>query len=316
MLTGISRLAIGGAVLLTAASLRAEPASTKESDAVVGPRFVAVGYRLRRVVSTDGKTWRYDQQVEVPAGGNEKAVLLRGVTHGKGLIVAVGSHILTTRDGARWEEIRPERQWLGGVAYGNGLFVAVGYRRSLHSRNGRDWSAPVRNQTVSGRRIAFGGGRFVSVGWMTEQAGQVGYSTTTTDAMQWTNSKTAGGLLPRDVAFGAGRFVVVGTSGLRESSVDGVTWEHRTVGEASRELRNVIWTGEEFIAVGPRVSYASRDGVTWRTWSPRVPSRIAYGAGVFVGCSTGKFSFSRDGRTWTPSPTGSDAQILDIDFIP
>jgi hypothetical protein len=119
------------------------------------------------------------------------------------------------------------------------------------------------------------------------------------------------------VAFGGGRFVVVGSGGLRESSTDGVTWEHRSLGKPAEELRNVIWTGEQFVAIGPRVSYASPDGVVWKPWSPRVPSRIAYHDGVFVGCSSGVFSYSTDdGRSWTSVPLASKAQILDIDSAP
>lgn len=293
-----------------------DAAQAADAETAAGPRFVAVGYRLRRVVSTDGKTWLHNTEADVPEGANEKMYLLRGVTHGDGTIVAVGSDIFTSRDGSQWTEIRPERQWLGDVAYGNGMFVAVGYQRSLRSSNGRDWSAPVRNETVSGRKIAFGDGRFVAVGWMTEQGEQVGYTTTTTDAVKWTNAKTAGGLVPRDVAFGNGRFVVVGTGGLRQSSTDGVTWEHRTLGEPAQELRCVIWTGEQFIAIGPRVGFASPDGVTWQAWSPRVPSQIAFGNGLYIGCSAGVFSYSTDGRTWTTSPADSKAQILDIDFVP
>ncbi|MEQ8791739.1 MAG: hypothetical protein RIC55_36085 [Pirellulaceae bacterium] len=303
-------------VTLHCHTTRGETPPASERVEAFSPGFVAVGYRLRRVVSSDGKTWRNDQQVEVPQGESEKAYLLRGVAQGDGVIVAVGSHILTSRDGSRWKEIRPERQWLGDVVYGGGMFVAVGYQRSLHSRNGRDWSPPVRNNTVSGRRIAYGDGRFTAIGWMTEQEAQVGYTTTSTNAKAWTNTKTAGGLVPRDIAFGGGRFVLVGTHGLRESSVDGVTWEHRAVGEASEELRNVIWTGSQFIAIGPRVGYMSPDGIMWKAWSPRVPSRIAFGGGLFIGCSRGQFSFSTDGRVWTPSAADGDAQILDIEFVP
>jgi hypothetical protein len=311
-------------VAITALSLIAAPAAAPlcadeqaavGEDAARGPMFVAVGYNLRRSASADGKEWR-DIEVEVPEGANEKAYLLRGVTHGDGTLVAVGSHIFTSRDGREWREIQAAGNWLGGVAYGNEMFVAVGYHRSLRSRDGSQWSAPVRNDTVSGRRIAFGGGRFVAVGWMTEEGREVGYTTTTTDALDWANVKVAGGLVARDVAFGAGRFVIVGTCGLRESSADGALWEHRSLGEPLEELRGVLWTGSEFIAYGPRTSYTSPDGVSWKPWRSRVPSRLCSGDGVLVGCSAGQFSSSPDGRAWTPAKSDAKSQILDIVYVP
>jgi hypothetical protein len=105
------------------------------------------------------------------------------------------------------------------------------------------------------------------------------------------------------------------TGGLRESSTDVVAWEHRTLGEAAEELRGVIWPGAEFVAYGPRTSYASPDGVAWKPWSLRVPSRICRGDGVYVGCSAGRFSYCSDGRAWTPAKSDASSQILDIVFI-
>jgi acetyl esterase/lipase len=278
------------------------------------PMFLAVGSALRRVTSQDGIRWEHNQ--EVPGQARDDAYLLRGATHGEGLIVAVGQRILVSRDGREWTEASVQRNWLGDVAYGKGMFVAVGYQRSISSRDGTTWSAPVRNPTVSGRRIAFGGGRFVAIGWMTEQGQQVGYSTTTTDAQEWTNTKVAGGLIPRSVAFGNGRFVLVGSHGLRESSADGVTWQHRTLGEEAEELREVIWTGEQFVALGNRGGYASPDGIQWRLWSQRVPSQVCYGNGVFAGSSAGSFSYSKDGVQWTPVESESKTQIRKIIFVP
>jgi acetyl esterase/lipase len=298
--------------LLWLAGLRIIP---QVSDASTrGPMFVAVGSGLRRVTSVDGGHWEHDQ--EVPEQARNDAYLLRGATHGQGLIVAVGQRILVSPDGRKWNEASAQSNWLGDVAYGNGMFVAVGYHRSIHSHNGTEWSAPVRNNTVSGRRIAFGGGRFVAIGWMTEAGQQVGYSTTTTDAQQWFNTKVSDGLIPRSVAFGKGRFILVGSHGLRESSADGVVWQHRALGEESEELREVIWTGGQFIALGNRGGYASPDGIEWTPWSRRVPSQVCYGNGIFVGCSAGAFSYSKDGVQWMPAESKSKTQIRKIIFVP
>ncbi len=314
LLATVLACAGGAAVSHNCAAGEPDGTSNLQSNEKLPPMFVAVGAGMLRVISTDGQRW--DHEMEQPDKAREKPYLLRGVTASDNMIVAVGNYIVASRDGKSWQQVNDQRNWLGDVAYGNGMFVAVGYHRSVHSRDGITWSAPLRNPQVSGRKIAFGRGRFVAVGWMSEPTGQAGYATATEDALNWTNTRLADGKLPRDVAYGNGRFVIVGSHGLRESSTDGVRWEHRSLGDDDEELRQVVWTGAEFVAIGSRGGYRSPDGIAWKKWTTRTPSSLAYGDGLFVGCSAGKFSYSKDGTNWMPAQSRTTSQVLKIIHVP
>lgn len=282
------------------------------------PKFVAVGYGLRRLVSDDGIAWRNEQADPDVAHHQEKNFLLRGVASGKGMIVAVGgsrtSRILVSPDGKDWKDVSVEQNFLGDVAFGNDLFVAVGYQRAMTSKNGTEWASPVPLRDASWRRIEFGNGRFVAVGRPSSKDPESGCVTTSTDGAKWTSTIVAGKLSPNDIAFGNGVFVIVGDGGLRETSKDGVKWENRATGEKDESLTSVAWTGKEFVAGGNRGSYTSPDGKTWTKAALRLPSRFAVGDGdgVFVGCSSGKMSYSKDGKTWTPAKTDGTLQITKI----
>jgi hypothetical protein len=291
-------------------------AAETETD---GPLFVAVGYALRRMVSSDGRQWQLEQAF--PEKGEEKDFLLRGVAYGGGKIVAVGGSktsriLISDSRGRAWQDVSVMHNWLGDVAYGNERFVAVGYRRALHSADGVSWLGPTPLPAASWRRIAFGNGTFVAVGAAGTTDKPPGFYAASTDGVAWNVTPSAGDVVPRSIVFGHDRFVAVGSRGLRETSGDGVTWENRTLGEADETLLHVLWTGREFIAWGLRTVYTSPDGVQWSAGTQRMPSQAAFGAGVFAGCSAGRFSYSADGKAWTPTPTREKFAITKIIFIP
>jgi hypothetical protein len=292
---------------------------TVDANTEKGPLFVAVGYALRRLTSSDGIHWQHEQAV--PEHADDKAFLLRGVTYGKRRIVAVGgsriSRILVSESfGREWQDVSIEQNFVSDVAFGNDQFVAVGYQRSLRSSDGYKWLAPVRLGEVSWRRIEFGNGRFVAIGASGPSNAGIGWCGATEDGVQWTQTKVSDEHVPHAIAFGNGRFVIAGNHGLRQSSRDGQTWEHRTLGAADETLLDLIWTGSEFIATGNRGAYASADGETWQRRELRSPSRLVFGAGRYVGCSAGRFSHSTDGIRWTPVDTQHKLSITKIIYIP
>ena len=100
--------------------------------------FVAVGFGLRRLVSSDGIHWEHEEeQVDFR---NDKNFELRGATHGNGLILGVGGGlktlVLTTRDGKEWKDASVDQGFMSDAAYGNGVFVGVG--RSEERRVGKE----------------------------------------------------------------------------------------------------------------------------------------------------------------------------------
>jgi hypothetical protein len=304
--------ALGGAAALHLAA----PLSGAEPEKPTAPRFVAVGYGLRRLVSDDGMTWRNDTAEADEAKWKDKNFLLRGVTFGKGVIVAVGgsstSRILVSADGKEWKDHSVQHNFLGDVAFGNELFVAVGYQRALVSKSGTEWGTPIALRDASWRRIEFGNGRFVATGLPSSTDPESGCVATTTDGAKWTSKIVPDKAVPHDIAFGNGRFVIVGSRGLRESSRDGTTWENRTLGEKGELLQSVIWTGKEFLAAGNRGAYASADGLKWEKSAVRLPSRSCFGGGVFVGCSAGRFTYSADGKAWKHAKADGTLQITKI----
>ncbi len=298
-----------------AAATNVAPAKSSET----GPMFVAVGYALRRLTSPDGLTWHHEQAA--PEHDQEKNFLLRGVAYGQGRIVAVGgsrtSRILVSESrGREWKDVSVEHNFLGDVAHGNGRFVAVGYQRAITSTDGYSWAKPTRLGEVSWRRIAFGNGLFVAIGASGSSNAPVGAIGVSPDGLAWQQLTIPDGLVPHAIEFGRDRFVLVGAHGLRQSSRDGVHWEPIVRGEQHETLLDLIWTGSEFIATGGRLAYSSPDGVTWSRREFRSPSRTAFGAGRFVGCSAGVFSQSTDGLRWTTVPTEHKLSITKIIFVP
>ena len=100
--------------------------------------------------STDGgKNWVtvWDGSMEAKSSQNR----LFGITHGNGVIVAVGNSIVSSKDGGQtWTETHmlaitgnqffTGRSPLRGVAYGDGMFVAAGPFQIVYSTDGINWS--------------------------------------------------------------------------------------------------------------------------------------------------------------------------------
>lgn len=292
-------------------------AETAAQPAGGPPMFVAVGYALRRMTSSDGLTWH---EQAAPEHGQDKSYLLRGVAYGRGKIVAVGgsktSRILVSENhGSDWRDVSVEENFLGDVAYGNDRFVAVGYRGAIHSADGVTWSKPVAVGGVSWRRIEFAAGKFVAIGTPGRAGAAPGWRATSVDGAAWDVQSIADDGVPNALAYGGGRFVVVGDDGLCETSEDGETWRRSPLAGAG-SLTDLVWTGGEFLATDGRAAFRSADGAEWTKSDARLPSRTCFGGGRFVGCSAGRFSRSIDATSWKPVETANRLQITKIIYVP
>ena len=114
------------------------------------------------------------------------------------------------------------------------------------------------------------------------------------------------------IAWGGSQFVAVGRvvgqaipleldRALIATSPDGVTWTERTAPAAAKRLRDVVWSGDRFVAVGDGI-LTSSDGVTWS--APRLPvggewTAVTWAESQFVavGWKSGLIT-SRDGIRW------------------
>lgn len=125
-----------------------------------GGRFVGVGDRGRRSVSTDGKEWK-----DAPA---TKAIdTLVDVAFGAGRFVGVGLHGLrsTTEDGLAWPHrfAGEEGEHINSVIWTGDRFVAVGQGATYLSPDGLEWT---RKENKDAPLIAaFGAGVFVGTNW-------------------------------------------------------------------------------------------------------------------------------------------------------
>lgn len=145
--------------------------------------------------------------------------------------------------------------------------------------------------------IAYGNGKYVAVG-------EKGYTTTSTDGVNWTTPKTDGGWKSLSgIAFGKGKFITGSSTvaGTIMSSTDGNTWT--TVANISNSSLNDFRYVNDlfFVDSANGYSYVSADGITWEQInSPRLIAGIAYNNGLYVAvCYGGIIATSNDGKVWT-----------------
>lgn len=123
-------------------------------------RYVAVGDRGRRSVSTDGLTWQ-----EVP--GTRALDTLVDVAYGAGVFVGVGLHglRLTSPDGLAWTRAPggEEGEHLNSVLWVRDRFVAIGLGATYTSPDGARWQRiPNQNAPLS---ACWGNGVFLGAAW-------------------------------------------------------------------------------------------------------------------------------------------------------
>ena len=245
-------------------------------------RYVAVGYRLRHPIgdpdhpkrpsvatSPDGVKWA---PAAAPAAED-----LHAVAYGNGVFVAIGRHIFTSDDGDRWEQSLND--YLGfepsALTFGGGRFIVVTADpgRVFTSTDGKAWESAKLGERTRPRSVAWGNGRFVSVG-------DDGEAFTSTDGLTWSRLQ-----MPVEdleyVAFGQGKFVAVGRYSEVLTSTDGVQWSvlPEKAGASRLIYGDGYFVGFERYGLG-----VSPDGTTW-TRLPRMTSRdlnaVAFAGGKY-----------------------------------
>lgn len=290
-------------------------AGLASSSHAAGGLYVAVGYGGRRMSSRDGVNWENVQ--EWAASGGDDSNNLMSVTFGKGRFVAAGGggwtretqagHILASSDGARWSEVARAANRIHPVVFGDGRFIGgMSDKTLVVSDDGLAWR---RAGTIDYPGWAFwfrsgaaGNGRFVFTGNSTPGQKEC-WCAVTRNGESIEHFSTDFPLL-RSVAFGAGRFVLTGRDGLRMSSVDGKTWEHR-VDEPGEDLRTIVWTGKHFVTAGGAFVFTSPDGIVWEKRAQRSAPMLMWGDERLIIATAwpGRMFSSTDGGVrWTPSP--------------
>ena len=234
-------------------------------------------------------------------------------------IVAVGWGVMTSPDGLSWIPSQVPTDWrLKRITWSGSLFVAVGGTVPLPGRpiiatspDGRTWTE--RTAPAFAVDVAWSGDRFVAVAGRT--------ILTSRDGLTWNAEAVQVDGRLRGITWGPSQFVAVGyvpsTAGGSYSdravilaSPDGVTWSERI--SPGSGLRDVVWSGERFVAVGKTI-LTSQDGTTWNPQSAPVDgfdfADIAWSGSQFAAVgrvqTAGLVITSPDGVTWTRSPAPS-----------
>lgn len=250
----------------------------------VGEKATAPEYKGPWAHSTDGVSWTVGQFAQ-----NEH---LSSVTYDGGKFITVGRGydfalavpnwaglIKTSPDGATWTLQRFTGPALRGVATSGTVIVAVGESGSiLRSTDGTSWTPVTSGTSNTLDGVAWGGGRFVAVGY----AGGNGNVTvlSSIDGQTWT-----------DQSFGAGI----------------ASWQ---------DLRSIAWTNDRFLSSGwySKLRNSTDGGVSFqtsRTASEDMPG-LAFGNGVYFAAGIDRDNadadinlISSDGTNWSALPTAS-----------
>jgi len=286
------------------------PTSQSLQDVAYGNGvYIAVGWQGTLVTAPDGRCW------SVAASGTSNT--LTSAAFGQGLLVIGGAHgtLRTSPDGVHWTaRTSGTARTISDLVFAEDRFVGVGTAGTiLTSPDGVNWQArslaPVNLDAV-----AYGGGRYVAVGW----SGTNGVILTSADgATNWTRVTVPGAELATwGVAYGAGRFVCAGydqiaSAGVILTSTNGLDWAVVTITNvnlARTILRGAGYGGGEFVVVGGSgddVILTSPDGLNWRERSPGLApeelNRVRYCAGGFLAVGYGgAIERSADGgECWT-----------------
>ncbi len=267
--------------------------ATLEDVAHNGNRYVAVGQKGAIVTSSDGQNW----QLQPPVTYQD----IRAIAWNGSLFVAVGAQatnreILTSPDGINWTSRSfPDYVHLFDVTWGNGQFIAVGAQgKAFASSDGITWTSTGNfSLTDTFNDIEWDGSRFLLV----TKSGTLYLST---DGSTWTKAST--GYFPKAAASNGSRIVAVGSPDtIIFSDDDGATWS-TIVDPDLGDLRDILWDGNQFIAVGSTLFYSS-DGENWTAAASDAEgftmNSLAPAAGGFVAVGKGGVILtSGDGQSW------------------
>jgi hypothetical protein len=278
---------------------------------------------------------------------------LYGVAYGDGRYVAVGSGlILTSTNGAFWQQAASPNNSLFGVSFANGTFVAVGAGGLiLKSTNTGNWVAQPSPTTNQLNHVEYYGSFFLAGGntgtllvssngtiWTlgppaTSRAlvgsasgndvfvavarGQSNPGTllTSSNALDWVARSFSGLGFPYGIAFGKGLFVMLDARGLVNTSPDGIQWATRST-VTSDYLFGITFAQHTFAAVGGPYGGGSQKIATsldGLNWRLRPISTGRSGALRAVTYGNGYFIAVGDGGLILRSGPVSTLRVIAVD---
>ena len=198
------------------------------------------------------------------------------------------------------------------VTWGDGQFIALG-NGVWSSVDGRAWSQISRALDWGGYTVAvvWTGSQYIAVGWYWMIATSSDGISWTVRNEPWTSMRPSGF---RGIACSPSLCVAVGrsldeslglyTSKAMVSSIDGVTWAWVPLerGSDQEELNDIVWTGQQFVAVGHTqgigLVLTSPDGRNWSRQTGPGGYAVAWSGREIVAVTGGSSWSGKDGTAW------------------
>lgn len=265
--------------------------------------------------SSDGIAWK---KVALPISGALGSILY---AQGK-FIIAADRALISSTDGTKWHAASTAiRDWEALVHAKDRYFASSrnesGATRSyMTSKDGKSWSPmKVPDSSLEVQDIAFEGSKYVARSFWAHYASD--------DGVTWKLTKKVANkpILLNRAAIGDGKLVAVGgnssTWGFFRLDASGRSTYNR-IDDQYKPLRDVIWTGKQFFAVGSGgLMMTSKDGASWKKVASPTTERlnriIQANDTYYVTGTGGLIMTSKDLVTWKKLKTGKDAfDILSI----
>ncbi len=307
-------------------------ANTSSGDftalAASSTKVIAVGYDFFGVspsfkapiaTSPDGVTWTATQlnlnQYCYSAIWDGSQFLLAGEDYNGSAFVGCVFSSSTAAAGS-WTRRIFTGSTLRGIALGGGVYISVGDNGTIRrSTDGINWSLIASGTTNKLASVAYGGGKFVAVGYASSSGTCV--VLTSTDGLSWSNTSAGAGVLSwqdlRSIKWTKDRFLASGWYGkLRQSTDLGVNFTTtRTASDDTPAMAygNGVWfaAGVDDAKSGSEVDIdlVSTDGTNWTSLvAPSLDNRTdaIFFNNTFI--TVGKNHSIRQSATITPTNTG------------
>jgi hypothetical protein len=233
--------------------------------------FMAVGYSGTIITSTDPlHSWTQRNS------GTDS--WLRGVAWSGTQYVVAGSYntILSSPDGNTWTPRSSSGfdVWFSSVAWSTNGFLAVGFQyvpnrtAIFNSADGKTWSENTFSiEEASINAVIWANNQYVAVGRVNGgTANATPMILTSPDGFHWTDRSKSNhfgnGIDLRDVTWTGSNFVAVG-EGLASTSADGITWNVNDNNFNTFPATGIVWTGRKLMATTKDGIYGSTDGLNW-----------------------------------------------------
>lgn len=252
------------------------------------------------LLSTDGINWVNSSTTNISFSG--KSIAWNGVRW-----IAVGSSILTSRDGYNWTLLVSSIQ-LNDITWNGYIWTAVGNNVIYTSIDGLTWglsnsSSMIANAITWDGRVFLMGGVILGI-----QNATLVKTVPLKGITSWVSSYTTTTPLStiNDIGFNGTMYALAGTTYTDISrltsplqySYDGTVWFPSSGDLFSTVANNILWNGSYWLAAGDIGVKQSYDGITWTTYNS--PTSIVLASGIDSTANGRTIKYSLDNAlTWT-----------------